>query len=855
MKYLRHLFSLFLAALAMAACNDFNDLLPEGTDPQEVTNVLPVMSRATVAPLSDYVGKSQFANDDRIVFTAVRRTDRPIPQFNYKGLEYVCSSTTTDGGLTSIGWTRDTEKGSNLAGSSEVHPDRIYWSDATSPHTFIGYCTPQQGTGSPTFDWNMRTVSTLDTYFGSIGDPTEPADTLFFDSTIDSEGKETVSGNVELCKNDLLLTHSNTVVAKDAVAELQFYHGLAQARVIVSISDFAAGGGDDTKSIVSNMVLKTMPTLYKWEGQSAKTEPVIEAEQPTLNDIYSGSTVRYNQTRHFKLWIPNPRGVGLNANKTFTFYGLAVPTMVERTQTVNFEFKVTYPNPMEPTTNQTKTYSGSIGSIRFDAGKCTTINIALNHRNEKMTVGAEYDEWDFVDTPDHGVLKKHSTFLDTADRDSVTIFGDTKATVDDATWLYVDATTKELRDVYGHRGTATDPFVISTARELLSFAYEVKGTRRPAVTYTNLKGSSVELAAGAPFDFTDYNVRLDADITMQPSSKVLHDGSGFYTLGDNDSHDPTNGVTWIGIGETGKAFNGYLMGGSRHINHLYGKALFAQIGRNGIVEHFNITNTLGITGRGSVAELNEGVICGFNIEGNIKVEDSSASYCGCIAGNNTGVLLACSVIGDIEGYGIVGALVGRNDGIVAASYCVGDAKTKSPDGHAYAGVGEFTERSIAYSCYFNSDKFTGTDYASLIEKGTIGHVAFPLTTAKMMTDKFVNLPCVIDPETQLPTSGQIIDDGTDHDDIFYSHFSLNTGLKRSIEYFFSVLGQTPDTQDLIYLHAPGTSYTEDSEHQVTLPKTIAEWLIAHFGFDESHPTDWNIIYSFKYVPATYPKLQ
>lgn len=854
MKHLTYLFVLLTGVMTWTSCSD-SDLLPMGSgDAVELTDIAPRMSRATVAPLSDYVGKSQFANDDRIVFTAVHRTDRPIPQFNYKGLEYVCSSTTTDGGLTSIGWTRDTEKGNNLAGSSEEHPDRIYWSDATSPHTFIGYCTPQQGTGSSTFDWNMRTVSTLDTYFGSIGDPTESADTLFFDSTYDSVGKDTVSGNVELCKNDILLTHSNTVVAKDAVAELQFYHGLAQARVIVSISDFAAGGGDDTKSIVSNMVLKSMPTVYKWEGQSAKTEPVIAAEQTTLDDIYSESTVRYNQTRHFKLWIPNPRGVGLNANKTFTFYGLAVPTTVETTQTVDFEFKVTYPNPMEPTTNQTKTYSGSISGIRFDAGKCTTINIALNHRNEKMTVGAEYDEWDFVDTPDHGVLKKHSTFLDTADRDSVTIFGDTKATVDDATWLYVDATSKKILDVYGNDGSLESPFVISTARELLSFAYEVKGTRRPAVTYTNLKGSSVELAAGASFDFTDYNVRLDADITMQPSSKVLYDGSGFYTLGDNDSHDSTNGVTWIGIGETGKAFNGHFMGGSRHINSLYGKALFAQIGRNGIVEHVFITNALGITGRASVAEQNAGVICGFNIEGNIKVEDTTARYCGSIAGENTGVLLACSAIGDVEGYGTVGALVGYNDGVVAASYCVSDATTKSASGHAYAGVGVFTPRSIAYCCYFNKDKFTGVDYAELTAAGTIGHVAFPLSSAKMMSSGFVYTPYFIDPSTNLPTSGEIIDDSDKRpspDDIFYSHFSLNVGLRRAIEYFFYAYSQAQD--DKVYLHAPGQSYTNDPVHQVTLSKTIASWLIDHFGYKTGE--EWDLLYEFRYIPATYPKLQ
>jgi len=79
--------------------------------------------------------------------------------------------------------------------------------------------------------------------------------------------------------------------------------------------------------------------------------------------------------------------------------------------------------------------------------------------------------------------KKNSTFMPDLERASVTIVGDAKATIDDATWLYntgeKDANNNDIiKDIYGHDGsTKEQAYQISTAYQLLSFAYEVKNGR------------------------------------------------------------------------------------------------------------------------------------------------------------------------------------------------------------------------------------------------------------------------------------------------------------------------------------------------------------------------------------------
>ena len=98
-----------------------------------------------------------------------------------------------------------------------------------------------------------------------------------------------------------------------------------------------------------------------------------------------------------KMWIPRPAGTGTGVGKQFVFYALAVPTTgVSQTMT----FDVTYPDPMNPNTTITKTYSAQYDGLEYRAGHCTTIHISLNHQDGESTVGAEYMDWQDVETPD-----------------------------------------------------------------------------------------------------------------------------------------------------------------------------------------------------------------------------------------------------------------------------------------------------------------------------------------------------------------------------------------------------------------------------------------------------------------------
>lgn len=670
-----------LSAFALVSCQETLDNTQSvPSDAKEMQGVSPLVTRAAgggivVAELKDYVGRSEFANNDVAVFTTIKRTAGAINQFTYKDLEFNCTVTeTTTNGKTekSTGWSRDPLKGTTAAGG-ETHPDRIYWSDATSQHTFIGFCKPQQRSGE--FDWVKKTVNTLDTYYGSLGNPTE-AGIIDYSSVYDGE-TETLSGNVKLCEDDILLTHSTEIVAEDAIAKLQFHHGLAQVRVIVNISDFAAGGGADTLSVVSNMHLLNMLTRYKWNQMGYTTEKLVEGDNSVLG------ITNYDQKKNVKLWIPNPKGIGSFASKTFTFYGLAVPTQLAANGLL-FSFDVTYPDPMEPKTkNVTKTYTASVPTaIRFSSGKCTTINISLNHRNEKMTVGAEYMDWEFVDTPDQGSLKKNSTFLSTTTRTNITIVGDANANADDATWLYEK--NNVVVDVYGNDGTAEHPYIISTANQLLSFAYEVKNGRT----------------------FTGQYVKLDADIHLQTTTSVKWMVDNKNRVNDDGTlPEPPEYLSWIGIGDDTHAFNGNFIGGGRNITHLYGKAFFSNIGGQAIISEMNLSDVIRVTDHAALAETNGGFMYACRVEG--EVDNTTSDYVGSLCGINTGFIFACIHNGAVKGTkpgAKVGGLIGRNGsrekpGTVAVSYHTGAIA-----GTETYGVVEksFNENSKIYACYFNS---------------------------------------------------------------------------------------------------------------------------------------------------------
>lgn len=686
-------FLYIFASLALVGCSEKDSLwseMPE--DAVEMKGVSPLLTRSAgieVAELADYVGRKEFSDQDIAVFTRVRRTLNPINQFNYKDLEFKCAVGTTNN-ITSIGWSRIAGRGTTEA-DTDMSPDRIYWTDATNPHTFIGYCKPQQGTGEKAFDWAKYTYDGLETYYGSLGDPTITGD-IDYTSDIDSETKDTLQGNEKICKDDILLTYSEEIKAEDAIARLRFHHGLAQVRVIVNISDFAAGGDEnsaDKKSIVSDMVLKNMLTMYKWNQTDSTTVQLAETDGTALSTIYGATHPAYNQRKDVKLWIRHPKGLGTGSNKIFTFYGLAVPTQIVEGTPLQLRFKVTYPNPMNPTQMQEKTYATSIHGIRFTSGKCTTINISLNHKNEKMTVGAEYDDWDFIESLDQGALKKNSTFLSSTNRTqdangnyNVTILGDKNATADDATWLYVNKEDKVV-DVYGNDGSAANPFTISTAKQLLSFAYEVAGSGRTNTTPNDGHTSG--------WDFENKYIKLDADIHLQ--SVVSVD-----SLTKNKEYN-TGLLEWIGIGTSEKKFNGTFLGSSRYITHLKGKAVFMNLGAKAIVSDLNLSNVVSVSSHGAIAEENAGEIVACRVEGDVM---SEADFVGSICGVNNGKIFACIHNGKTEGgnNSIVGGLLGRNGatGQIAASYHTGSLEGKTTCGV----VGQADTGNTILGCYYNS---------------------------------------------------------------------------------------------------------------------------------------------------------
>lgn len=699
-------------------------------------------TRSAALDKENHVGRNVFVDKDQMVLTTIKRTAQPsaspavtsIPGFSYHGIVF---NHVVGSGQTSGGWTRDELKGSTEAGGGV--PEKIYWSDADNWHTYIGYSVPQQATGV-TFDWKNTIVYSngpestgVDTYYGSLGDPTI-VQSLDEDGNVVNYIDHTTKENIDY--DDLLLTYDDEKVAETggSVAKLYFHHALANVRVIVSISGFSATSESaDARSKVENMVLKNMLTMYKWRQMSNGAQALESQYDPlALEHVYVNQPVpAWNQKKDTHLWIPRPDGTGKGVGKQFVFYGLAVPTIMDA-NSLNLEFTVQYQDPMEPwldsdeeTPNmKAHTYRARMSqAIEFRAGWCTTINISLNHNNEDMTVGAEYMEWQFIDTPDEGELKKNTTFMAHTDRNKITIFGDDNATIDDATWLYIDEENEnKLRDIYGHYGTPNDPFVISTAEQLLSFAYEVKGNNRRAdLKYNNIITSNQEavLPTSGSFDFTGYYVKLDADITMQKSSS------------EKD-------ITWIGIGAEGKPFNGVFLGSSRRINNLYGEHFFHTVGLNAVIDKLNFDKVIEVQGCGVIAHKNQGLICSCFIDGDVKETNFSSQFTGSIVGENDSFIIACAHVGKVSGYNTVGGLVGFNNGTVMASYHAGEITGLGPNPEVHATVGKRgdgeneTNKSIMFSCYYDNNLIYHTP---ILEPGRSG---FPLSTSVMQSNAFVN---------------------------------------------------------------------------------------------------------------------
>jgi len=833
----------------LASCSQQEVLTVENTDAVEVSGVDAEIAggattRAAALDANNYVGRSAFIDKDQMVLTTLKRTVSPIDGFSYTGIVY---NQEIEAGQTSGGWNRDKTQGRTVA--SEAHPERIYWSDAANDHTYIGYSVPQQETGV-TFDWNLKYAyndashtTSIPVYYGSLGDPTQLQTSTVVDgktvisnyidytndaddspvNDVDDKGNATgtqsyKSGNDKLKHDDLLLTWDDKKVAETggSVAKLYYHHALAMVRVIVNIQGFSAStDAADSKSVVSEMVLKDMSTLYKWRQQSYCVEALDATyDAANIESIY-GSGITYDQKKDTHLWIPRPAGTGTGVGKQFTFYGLAVPctmgvdnasTTEDKAKNLQLHFKVHYQDPMNPWKDEAMQepnmkdhiYTAMMpNSVEFRAGYCTTINITLNHSNEQMTVGAEYMDWQYVETPDQGELKKNSAFLSyipTNDEDrkakKIYIANDDEATEDDAIWLYKDGDDNVV-DIYGNKGTLTFPYIISTANQLLSFAYEVKSGRT----------------------FTGQYIKLDADIVMQKS------------VSDTD-------ISWIGIGDDTHAFLGTFDGGSRNISFLKGAPLFYKLGSYSVVDKLNLSDIIEVDGNGAIANVNyEGLICCCHIDGNINGNASSGGYWGSIVGtNNKGLIVGCSHVGKVVGNAsatAVSGLVGYNNGgSIIASYHSGPVT--GGDNNTFAAIGAYTDdNSYAISCYFSQDE-NSQDYTDLPSR--VPHVAFPLSTDVMQKEKFVN------------SSEYIYNDGHTHTNWYEQHYSLNEALDAFVE-------------KLAAVEIPSSGYA--TFLTLTLTSGGKQKFLSHFATSNTSAdggTTWTLRDDHKYVytPAAYP---
>lgn len=706
--------------IVLAGCKEETDFIPEENAAIQIETAIHSGGETrAVATIQDYVGRGidvesskdkEFESGDIITLTRIQRTANTIDRFTYKNVSFKNVSG-------SWGRIENATQSVNLDA-------RIYWSDAENPHTFIGYSLPNEAFVSK---WKKEDSGTFETYYACIGDPSKTADQEFIDFTSEWDGDtETISGNTKIKKEDLLLTHNTAQKAEPggSVAKLAFYHALANVRVIVNIRGFSASADAmDTQSRVYDLTLKNMPVMYKWRQQDAKAEPLTSA-----TDLPSGSTWTWDLKKDIKTWQPHREGTGVNAERVFTFYALAVPGITN----LVMPFKVKYPKPLNPTETIEKTYTATINEVELKAGFCTTINISLNHSSEEITVGASYIDWEFKESPDQGSLRKNSVFLDNTDRSKLTIVGDEKATIDDAVWLYNeteevvnsegnlvtqakrDANGKLIiKDIYGHTGDSeADAYQISTAQQLLSFAYEVSGGNTTTGRQSQNGVTAADFTNGG-MDFTGKFIKLDADIILQPKR-----GS--------------TSVTWIGVGDASHAFNGTFLGGGRLVSALMGNPFFMKLGSSAKVDYLSIQDVVNIgSGTGALAETNAGQIVACKVQGNVG--STSTSNVGGIVGTNIGTLTGCYHLGMVAGKGSVAGIAGTNSGTIKVCYDA-SALTKEGAGSAYGIAASNTSGTID-NCYYNT-KLTSGIVGVAPDGGTIDTNSAGKTTVDMQKSDF-----------------------------------------------------------------------------------------------------------------------
>lgn len=272
-------------------------------------------TRGTVTTLVDYVGRNAFVANDQVVFTSIKRTANPIATFTYSDISF------------------------NFDGSqwNKEGTTNLYWSDATSDHTFIGYSLPQG-----TFDW----TPSEDNYIGTIG----------------NDGDVVFSSSDDLKNEDLLITHNTTLTAQacNGTPSLSFHHALSSVRVVLTISGIPSG----TSATVSDMTLLHQPTKYVWDQTGWDVKPI---------------TTEYQVRKNFKLWAAS------NTSNTFTYYGMVIPQSStylndyasDDNKKAEFTFKVTYTTTTPSASSTEKTYTASQANAVFEPGYNTTINISI----------------------------------------------------------------------------------------------------------------------------------------------------------------------------------------------------------------------------------------------------------------------------------------------------------------------------------------------------------------------------------------------------------------------------------------------------------------------------------------------
>lgn len=637
------LLSWLLAAMACTGEIEWPDGKPTD-EPLRLTGVLPAMagSSATKAdgqaeqkPDEIYVGRERFTVGDEVFFTRIQRTAQPLDKFFYTDQTWKLEDS----------WT-------HLPTKTGEEPQKIYWSDGHSAHTFVGYGLPQRTDGK-TFDWERKKEGGSDIFYGSIGEK-GATDRLVFTETL-------------LQDEDLVLAHDEALIPEKTtgIANVPFYHALAQVRVIVDLVGFSASEEAwDNGTRVSEMVLKQMPMGYRWLQDSRAVQDVVEGDEGAHN------------RRDVQLWTPTPFSDGVNTgmSRQFYFYGLAVPG--ERTD-LPFRFKVRYPDPTK-NDNMKEKYYQTTATITFIGGKCTTVRISLNHESEDMTVSAIYVDWGYEDMSDQIALHKKSTFLQTTDLDKVTTHTDTHAEEADYTWLHTTAKGTVVDEEDNDGSTEQKAYCITSTQQLLSFAKEVN----------------------QGYDFVGKHVRLDASLTLQPTA------AGAATM------------SWMGIGTAERPFCGTLHGGGRTLSRLMGQPLFGGLSAEARVEHLTLKDAVGVDGQGLLANSNGGTIVACRVQNGVELRGAGAV--GSLVGTNTGTIVACSHDGDTHAANAttVGGLVGANSGKIIASFQAG-AVTGGTACYGVASGGTLT------GCYYNSTLAPDVAEAADVEGKTTDYMLHP----------------------------------------------------------------------------------------------------------------------------------